>query len=232
MSCASVCLSRRKQETPHVSSSLPESWLYHSSLQAFLAGETTEAMKHIQCASTRQTKISLFLSPMLSFSAFIFLNPGAFTFYCFSCFQPYILSQSACSLQRRYSVAKIDSPIGFEAGKPKAGGLADPRLGTMDRGMKCTTDGANVSDSPGYFGHIELAKPVFHIGFITTVVKVLRCVSYHSSKLLVQPVRLPFWHTVLRVVSCDIQQTVFCSWQTYQGAQFKDFSWWKYVAPT
>ena len=91
-------------------------------------------------------------------------------------------------LQRRYSVAKIDSPIGYEGGKPKAGGLSDPRLGTMDRGQKCTTDGASSQDSPGYFGHIELAKPVFHIGFISTIVKVLRCVSYHSSKLLVGPV--------------------------------------------
>ena len=46
-----------------------------------------------------------------------------------------------------------------------------------------------VQDSPGYFGHIELAKPVFHCGFISTVLKVLRCVSYHSSKLLVDKVR-------------------------------------------
>ena len=91
-------------------------------------------------------------------------------------------------MQRRYSVAKIDSPIAYEGGKPKAGGLSDPRLGTMDRGQKCTTDGASSQDSPGYFGHIELAKPVYHIGFISTVVKVLRCVSFHSSKLLVSPV--------------------------------------------
>jgi hypothetical protein len=41
-------------------------------------------------------------------------------------------------------VAKIESPIGFEGGKAKAGGLSDPRLGTMDRGTRCTTDGNNV----------------------------------------------------------------------------------------
>lgn len=45
-----------------------------------------------------------------------------------------------------------------------------------------------MQDSPGYFGHIELAKPVYHIGFISTVIKVLRCVSYHSSKILLDPV--------------------------------------------
>lgn len=87
-------------------------------------------------------------------------------------------------------MAKIDVPQAYEQGRPKLNGLSDPRLGTMDRAIKCTTDGANQQDSPGYFGHIELAKPVFHIGFITTVMKVLRCVSFHSSKLLIDKVRL------------------------------------------
>jgi hypothetical protein len=45
----------------------------------------------------------------------------------------------------------------------KAGGLSDPRMGTMDKfGGICTTDGANMHDCPGYFGHIELAQPVYH----------------------------------------------------------------------
>lgn len=54
---------------------------------------------------------------------------------------------------------------------------------------QCTTDGNGVLDCPGYFGHIELAKPMFHVHFLKTVVKVLRCVSYHNSKLMVLPVR-------------------------------------------
>jgi DNA-directed RNA polymerase II subunit RPB1 len=45
-----------------------------------------------------------------------------------------------------------------------------------------------VADSPGYFGHVELAKPVYHIGFMTTVVKVLRCVSFHTSTILLAKV--------------------------------------------
>ena len=54
---------------------------------------------------------------------------------------------------------------------------------------QCTTDGNGVLDCPGYFGHIELAKPMFHVHFLKTVVKALRCVSYHNSKLMVLPVR-------------------------------------------
>lgn len=54
--------------------------------------------------------------------------------------------------------------------------------------MKCATDGANAIDCPGYFGHLELARPVFHVGFMTTILKVLRCVSVSSSKLLLSKV--------------------------------------------
>jgi DNA-directed RNA polymerase beta' subunit len=51
----------------------------------------------------------------------------------------------------------------YEKGKSKAGGLSDPRMGTMDKfGGICTTDGAGMHDCPGYFGHIELAEPVYH----------------------------------------------------------------------
>jgi DNA-directed RNA polymerase II subunit RPB1 len=88
-------------------------------------------------------------------------------------------------------VAKIEVPELYEKGRPKLGGLSDPRLGTMDRTLKCTTDGMGQQDCPGYFGHIELAKPMFHVGFIKTVNKVLRCISYHNSRLLVEPVRRP-----------------------------------------
>lgn len=73
---------------------------------------------------------------------------------------------SCCMLfciQKKYSVCHVESPELFEKQKPKAGGLSDPRMGTMDKfGGICTTDGANMHDCPGYFGHIELAEPVYH----------------------------------------------------------------------
>jgi len=45
--------------------------------------------------------------------------------------------------------------------KPKMGGLMDPRMGTIDRNFKCQTCGEGMSECPGHFGHIELARPVF-----------------------------------------------------------------------
>lgn len=45
-----------------------------------------------------------------------------------------------------------------------------------------------MTECPGHFGHIELAKPVFHVGFLGKTMKVLRCVCFFCSKLLVDSV--------------------------------------------
>ncbi|KAI8928645.1 hypothetical protein BC831DRAFT_434146 [Entophlyctis helioformis] len=81
------------------------------------------------------------------------------------------------------SVAKIESSETMENDRPKVGGLLDPRLGTIDRNFKCQTCGENMTDCPGHFGHIELARPVFHNGFIKLVKKTLECVCYYCGKL-------------------------------------------------
>lgn len=87
---------------------------------------------------------------------------------------------------KKYSVCSVEAAELFEKGMAKAGGLSDPRMGTMDKfGGICTTDGANMHDCPGYFGHIELAQPVYHCGFIKTIIRVLRCVGHFNSKLMV-----------------------------------------------
>ncbi|ERL85646.1 hypothetical protein D910_03063 [Dendroctonus ponderosae] len=81
----------------------------------------------------------------------------------------------------------IRYPETMEAGRPKLGGLMDPRQGVIDRQSRCQTCAGNMTDCPGHFGHIELAKPVFHIGYITKIIKILRCVCFYCSKLLVSP---------------------------------------------
>ena len=52
----------------------------------------------------------------------------------------------------------------MEGGRPKLNGLMDPRQGSVDRASRCQTCAGNMTECPGHFGHIELAKPVFHIG--------------------------------------------------------------------
>lgn len=85
---------------------------------------------------------------------------------------------------RQMSVVHIEHGETTERGKPKPGGLSDPRLGTIDRKMKCETCMANMAECPGHFGHLELAKPMFHIGFMKPVLSILRCVCFNCSKIL------------------------------------------------
>ena len=50
--------------------------------------------------------------------------------------------------------------------RPRAKGLNDTRLGTIDRQWNCETCEEGQKECPGHFGHIELATPVFHIGMV------------------------------------------------------------------
>lgn len=57
-------------------------------------------------------------------------------------------------------------------------------MGTVDKNLNCETCKSSFSDCPGHFGHIELVKPVYHVGFIEECRKILRCICINCSKLL------------------------------------------------
>uniref|UniRef100_A0A6C0AXJ7 DNA-directed RNA polymerase n=1 Tax=viral metagenome TaxID=1070528 RepID=A0A6C0AXJ7_9ZZZZ len=86
---------------------------------------------------------------------------------------------------RRTSVAEITSRDTYENNKPKVGGLFDPRMGVLEPGLICPTDGLDYIQTPGYFGHVELVKPVYYIQYLNIVMKLLKCVCFKCSKLLI-----------------------------------------------
>ena len=86
---------------------------------------------------------------------------------------------------RKCSVAEITSRDTYSNNIPVIGGMFDPRLGVLEPGLKCPTDGLDYIKTPGYFGHIELAKPVFYYQYLPTIIKLLKCVCVKCSKLLV-----------------------------------------------
>jgi DNA-directed RNA polymerase II subunit RPB1 len=86
---------------------------------------------------------------------------------------------------RKSSVAHITSRDTYVNNKPVINGLFDPRMGVLEPGLICPTDGLNYMETPGYFGHIELARPVFYIQYLNNILKILRCVCFKCSKLLI-----------------------------------------------
>jgi DNA-directed RNA polymerase II subunit RPB1 len=86
---------------------------------------------------------------------------------------------------RKNSVAEITSRDTYINNKPIIGGLFDPRMGVLEPGIICPTDGLDYMQTPGYFGHIELARPVYYIQYLNTILKILRCVCFKCSKLLI-----------------------------------------------
>jgi DNA-directed RNA polymerase II subunit RPB1 len=86
---------------------------------------------------------------------------------------------------RKGSVVEITSKDTYINNKPVANGLFDPRMGVLEPGLICPTDGLDYMQTPGYFGHIELGRPIFYIQYFGTVMKILRCICFKCSKLLI-----------------------------------------------
>ncbi|MHA1682035.1 MAG: DNA-directed RNA polymerase subunit A' [Promethearchaeota archaeon] len=81
------------------------------------------------------------------------------------------------------SVCEVRIPKAVENGIPIEDGVMDSRMGTCDDWIRCATCNGNVKECPGHFGHIRLAHPVFHPGFITHVLKILNCVCFQCGKI-------------------------------------------------
>jgi DNA-directed RNA polymerase II subunit RPB1 len=84
---------------------------------------------------------------------------------------------------RRAAVVRVSSVNIYHRGMPNTGGINDHRMGTVDRRLMCGTCGRDVKTCPGHVGCIELAVPCYHVGFIDTILKVLRSVCYMCSRL-------------------------------------------------
>ena len=82
------------------------------------------------------------------------------------------------------SVVEVTNKETYIGLKPKIGGLFDPRMGVLEPGLICPTDGKNYIKCPGYFGHITLAKPVFYIHYLETIISIMKCVCIKCGKCL------------------------------------------------
>jgi len=100
--------------------------------------------------------------------------------------------------------AKIVTPELYDKeGYPVDGGLMDVRLGVIDPGLKCKTDGQRLKESLGHFGYIELARPVIHIGFDTVILDLLRCTCRECGHILIPKDKIKKSMDILERISLE-----------------------------
>lgn len=92
---------------------------------------------------------------------------------------------------KKMAVAKVVTPELYDKeGYPVDGGLMDIRLGVIDPGLVCKTDGLKLKDSFGHFGYIELARPVVHVKFVPIILTLLKCTCQECCRILVPEAKI------------------------------------------
>jgi len=86
---------------------------------------------------------------------------------------------------RRRSAVEITKYETYDKEVPVVKGLFDTRMGSTEMGKICGTCHQKNIDCPGHFGHLNLARPVYHYHFINQIPKILKCVCFNCSKLLI-----------------------------------------------
>ena len=87
----------------------------------------------------------------------------------------------------RSSVLEVTKTDTYAGNEPVPSGLFDPRMGVLEHNAYCRTCEQKNIFCPGHFGHIKLARPVFHPMFYENTRKLLKCVCYRCSRLLISP---------------------------------------------
>lgn len=63
-------------------------------------------------------------------------------------------------------------------------GPLDQRLGTSSKNGLCETCGQGLKECNGHFGHVKLALPCFHYGYLKRIIEALNCVCKDCSRVL------------------------------------------------
>ena len=84
---------------------------------------------------------------------------------------------------RKMAVVRVTETTLYYRQLPNSGGLLDPLMGSVDRRHLCASCMRDARSCQGHVGYIELSFPMYHIGFIETVLKTIRCTCFACCKL-------------------------------------------------
>ncbi|EOO01717.1 putative dna-directed rna polymerase iii subunit rpc1 protein [Phaeoacremonium minimum UCRPA7] len=94
---------------------------------------------------------------------------------------------------------------------PLTHGALDPRLGTSSKSGKCNTCLQPLQLCVGHFGHVRLALPAFHIGYLRFVMIILQNICKCCGRvLLTEPERRSFLKELRRPGIDNLRRTQVC----------------------
>jgi DNA-directed RNA polymerase II subunit RPB1 len=150
---------------------------------------------------------------------------------------------------KKSSVCPMETTTLYEKSLPRSYGINDMRMGTVDSKRRCDTCLNGIIKCCGHTGHIDLPLPVYHMSYISDLLKILRLVCPQCLDLIIkttnpeymkiktkfqthkQPMFDAIYHTVKnkkKCVNCDfilpkyVQHVFFITreWSPKARAQF------------
>ncbi|KAK4255011.1 hypothetical protein QN277_008074 [Acacia crassicarpa] len=71
-----------------------------------------------------------------------------------------------------------------ERRKPIEYGLLDPHMGPANKSCTCATCHGSFVDCPGHYGYLNLALPVFNVGYKEKILQILKCICKGCARIL------------------------------------------------
>lgn len=112
------------------------------------------------------------------------------------------------------SVTEVTENTIYNRNVPRSEAVNDVRMGTVDRRITCGTCGHGVEKCNGHTGHITLPIALYNVGFMDTVLRILRSVCYFCSSILIPDTDID-WMTLTDKLSVQKFEHVTLLAKTY-----------------
>lgn len=102
---------------------------------------------------------------------------------------------SASAIQQAAHIQVITKNLYAQDGQrvPATYGVLDRRMGTNQKDANCETCGLGLAECVGHYGYIELALPVFHVGYFRSIITILQTICKECAKvMLAEPLKKSF----------------------------------------
>ncbi|XP_059048540.1 DNA-directed RNA polymerase III subunit RPC1 [Achroia grisella] len=93
---------------------------------------------------------------------------------------------SAPAIQNAAHIQVITKNLYAQDGQrvPASYGVLDRRMGTNQKDANCETCGLGLAECVGHYGYIELALPVFHVGYFRSIITILQTICKECGKVM------------------------------------------------